>query len=368
MKLHTIISAIEEIAPLSFQESYDNSGLITGNSQQDITGALLTIDATETVVDEAIERKANLIIAHHPIVFGGMKSLTGKNYIERTVIKAIKNDIAIYAAHTNLDNITGGVNSKICEKLRLKNCKILVPQQNALYKLVTFVPLADAQKVRLAIFEAGAGVIGDYDQCSYNLNGQGTFRAGDNTNPHVGNKGELHFEDESRVETIFPKHLTSEILAALFAAHPYEEVAYDIYPLKNTYPLAGSGMIGETETPIEESAFLDKLQQAFNQPIIRHTPFLGKPVHKVAVCGGSGSFLLKNAIAAQADVFISGDFKYHQFFDAEQKILIADIGHYESEQFTKEVLYALLSKKFPNFALHLSEVTTNPVQWYISGK
>lgn len=365
MQIKQITQYIESIAPLAFQESYDNAGLIIGNPDDEISGALISLDITEEVLDEAISKNLNLIICHHPIVFSGIKKLNGKNYIERCVAKAIKNDMAIYAAHTNLDSVFGGVNSKICDKLELRNCKILAPTPDFLKKLVTFVPVADAEKVRTAIFDAGAGHIGNYDSCSYNINGKGTFRGNDLTNPYVGEKNQLHTEEEVRIETIFPKHIQSKVIQALLQAHPYEEVAYDIYPLDNEFVQAGIGMIGELAEPMDEISFLKKLKTVFGCAVVKHTELLGKPIRKVAVVGGAGSSYLGKAIAQKADIFVSGDFKYHQFFDAEKQIVIADIGHYESEQFTKEVFYELLTKKFPKFAVHLSAIITNPVSYLV---
>ncbi|HDR50633.1 MAG TPA: Nif3-like dinuclear metal center hexameric protein [Mariniphaga anaerophila] len=364
LKVKEIVRFFETIAPLSLQESYDNAGLLVGNSEAEVASALVTIDVTEEVVDEAIKKKAGLILAHHPIVFLGLKKLTGKNYVERTVMKAVKNDIAIYAAHTNLDAVTGGVNTKMCEKLGLKNCRILQPVSGKLKKLVTFIPFDSVEKVRTAVFEAGAGHIGNYDYCGYNLEGTGSFRGGEETNPYVGEKGQVHYEKEIRFETIFPGWLQSKIVKALFEAHPYEEVAYDIYPLENTYKKAGMGMVGELEEPLPEKDFLGLLKKIFGSGCIKYTALKGRNVNKVAVCGGAGSFLLNQAIAAGADIFVTGDFKYHQFFDAENKIVIADIGHYESEQFTKELFYELLTKKFPKFAVRFSEVNTNPVFYF----
>jgi len=364
LKIKEIAHFFETIAPLSLQESYDNAGLLVGDSEAEVAIALVAIDVTEKVVDEAIEKKAGLIIAHHPIVFSGLKKLTGKNYVERTVMKAVKNDIAIYAAHTNLDAVTGGVNAKICEKLGLKNCRILQPVPGKLKKLVTFIPFDSVEKVRTAVFEAGAGNIGNYDYCGYNLEGTGSFRGGEESNPYVGIKGKVHYEKEIRFETIFPGWLQSKIVKALFEAHPYEEVAYDIYPLENVFEKAGMGMVGELEKPLPENDFLTLLKNIFGTGCIKHTALKGSTVKKVAVCGGAGSFLLNHAKAAGADFFVTGDFKYHQFFDAENKIVIADIGHYESEQFTKELFYELLTKKFPKFAVRFSEVNTNPVFYF----
>lgn len=365
MQVKDITRLIESMAPLAYQESYDNAGLIVGDANDDVSGVLITLDITEEVMEEAIRKNLNMVIAHHPIVFGGLKKLNGRNYVERSVIKAIKNNIAIYAAHTNLDGVFGGVNSKICEKLKLQNCRMLIPMQGMLKKLVTFVPVSHAEKVRTALFEAGAGQIGNYDSCSFNQQGLGSFKGNDSTNPFAGEKNKLHFEEETRIETIFPKHIQGRVIEAMIQAHPYEEVAYDIYPLDNEFPLAGTGMIGELAEPVDEHHFLQTIKETFYCQALKHTALLGKPIKKVAVCGGSGSSFLNRAIAQNADIYISADFKYHQFFDAEKKIVIADIGHYESEQFTKEVFYELLTKKFPKFAVHLSEISTNPVNYLI---
>lgn len=363
MKIREIISSIESFAPLAFQEDYDNAGLIVGDQEQEAKGALITVDVTEEIIDEAINKKINLIIAHHPIIFVGLKKITGKNYIERIIIKALKNNIAIYAAHTNLDNIQGGVNSKIAEKLNLQNTRILAPLNNHLMKLVYFVPVGHAEQTRKAVFDAGAGHIGNYDMCSYNMEGVGSFRAGEDTHPFVGKKNKIHYEDEIRIETIFPKHLKHKIINALIEAHPYEEVAYDIYPLDNRLDKVGAGIIGELAKEVPEIEFLELVKKTFQAQCIRHTKLFNKPISKIAVCGGSGSFLLNEAIKQSADIFISADFKYHQFFDAEDKIIIADIGHFESEQVTKELFYELLIKKFPKFAVYLTEINSNPINY-----
>lgn len=363
MILSEITHYLDTIAPPAYQESYDNAGLIVGNPNMQVSKALICLDSTEDVIDEAIAKGCNLVIAHHPIVFGGLKKFNGKSYVERVVMKAIKHDVAIYAAHTNLDNVTGGVNTKIAEKLGLVNTKILAPKKGILRKLVTYAPIDHAEKVRQAIFDAGAGKIGNYDECSFNAEGTGTFRGGDDSNPFVGNAGEQHHEKEVRIETIFAAVHERAILKALLAAHPYEEVAFDVYPLENKYQQVGSGMIGELENPMDEMDFLAHIKATFKAGCVRYTQLLGKPVKTVALCGGSGSFLLGNAISQKADVFITGDFKYHQFFDAENQIVIADIGHYESEQYTSELFSDLLNKKFPNFATHLSEVSTNPIYY-----
>lgn len=363
MKIREITNYLESIAPLEYQESYDNAGLILGNPSDEITGALITLDVTEKVVDEAIKDGFKLIISHHPLIFHAIKKINGKSDLEKSLIKAVKNDIAIYASHTNLDSVTGGVNSKICEKLGLINCKVLSPVKGNLKKLVTFIPSDHFEKVQKAIFDAGAGHIGNYDSCGYSVEGVGSFRGNESTNPFVGEKGQLHLEQEKRFETIFHSHIQGKVINALLESHPYEEVAYDIYPLDNMMPATGMGMIGELKNAMDERDFLLLTKDIFKSGAVRHSPLLSKPVKKIAVCGGSGGFLIKQAIALNADMFITADLKYNQFFDAEGKIVIADIGHYESEQYTKEVIYELLTKKFPKFAIRLSEINTNPINY-----
>ena len=363
-KIKNIINLFQQVSPFSYQESYDNSGLIVGNPEQEITSILITLDTTEEIIEQAIKTGANLIISHHPIIFKALKTITGKNHIERIIIKAIKNNIAILAVHTNIDNVFQGVNSKLSEKLNLKNCKILSTKSNELKKLITFVPEKSANQVRKAIFDAGAGQIGDYNSCSYNTNGKGTFRATSGTNPFVGKINELHTESEVRIETIFPKHKKSQIIQALLKTHPYEEVAYDIYSLDNEHKKVGSGMLGELAEPISELKFLEKIKQSFNVHTIKHSPLLNKDIRTVAFCGGAGSFLLNKAIQQRADIFISAEFKYNQFFDVDKKILIADIGHFESEQYTKELFYEIITKKFTHIKVINSEINTNAVKYF----
>lgn len=364
MKIKDISLFLESIAPPGLQESYDNAGLIIGNQENNCTGILTTLDITEQVLEEAIHKNCNLVVAHHPIIFRGIKRLNGKNYVERAVIFAIKNDIAIYAIHTNLDNVLDGVNSKIAEKLQLQNCQVLLPKKETLQKLVTFSPEKNAIDVRNALFKAGAGAIGKYDECSFNVKGEGTFRAGEGSHPYVGKQGELHVEEEIRIEVIFPTLIQNQLIRALKEAHPYEEVAYYIQQLENVRNDIGSGLTGELQEPLSENQLLELLKDQFHLSMIKHTAFLNKPVRKIAVCGGAGIFLLPNAIAAGADVFITGDVKYHEFFDADGRLLLADIGHFESEQFTIELLTEFLQEKYRNFAVLKTEINTNPVNYF----
>jgi len=363
MTIIDLTKQIEEFAPLSLQESYDNAGLIVGDPSTEIIGVLITLDVTEEVINEAIEKNCNLIVAHHPLIFKGIRKLNNKNPVERMIVSSVRNNIAIYAAHTNLDNVQNGVNASIAQKLALVNTIILSPQENILKKLVTFCPTDHVVKVRDAIFKAGAGHIGNYDSCSFNTNGEGTFRANDGANPFVGKVDKLHFEKEVRVETVFPGYLKSRIVSAMIQAHPYEEVAYDIYPIENQFGNVGAGMVGELEKPENTREFLSKIKKIFNTGCVRHTAICREKISKVALCGGSGSFLLRNAIGAGADVFITGDMKYHDFFEADNKIIIADVGHYESEQFTKELLMNIIKKKNSTFAVRNSEINTNPINY-----
>lgn len=364
MRIKDITAALEAWAPRSLQEDYDNSGLQVGDPETEVSSALVCLDCTEAVVEEAARLGCGLIISHHPVIFRGLKSLSGKGYVERTILAAIKHNIALYAIHTNLDNVISGVNAEIAARLGLKNLGVLDPKPHQLRKLIVFVPKDHAEAVRAAMFQAGAGRIGNYDECSFNSEGHGTFRAGANTDPHVGQKGTRHTEPETRIEVIVPVSAETVVVSAMIAAHPYEEVAYDLVPLANAHPGIGSGMVGELDKPLEESVFLSHVKQAFGLKVIRHTKLLSRPVKKVALCGGSGAFLIGKAKAAGADAYLTGDIKYHEFFDADSKLLLADIGHYGSEQFTMNLIQRRLGELFPTFAVRLTENVTDPIYHY----
>ena len=363
MKIKEIVSALDRFAPLPLQDGFDNAGLQIGLTEAEATGALLCLDVTEAVLDEAIALGCNLVISHHPLIFKGYKSITGKDYVERCILKAIRNDMVLYAAHTNLDNAKGGVNYKIAEKIGLKHLQVLEPKRNSLLKLVTFVPTEQAERVRKALFAAGCGNIGGYDSCSYNLKGEGTFRAGENTHPFCGSIGELHREEEVRIETILPSYKKGEVVRALLSAHPYEEPAFDLYPLENEWTQAGAGIVGELETPETELEFLKRIKKIFEVECVKHNRLTGREIQKVALCGGAGAFLIPQAIRSGADIFITGEIKYHDYFGHEDEILLAEIGHYESEQYTKEIFYSIIRDLFPNFALHSSKINTNPIKY-----
>ncbi|MDR3137941.1 MAG: Nif3-like dinuclear metal center hexameric protein [Tannerellaceae bacterium] len=358
-----LLEVLEEFAPPALQESFDNTGIQVGETGQEARGALLCVDVTEEVIDEALAKGCNLVIAHHPLLFKPVKSLRGATYIERCVMKACKYNIVIYAAHTNLDNVRKGVNGCLAERIGLNNIHILSPKREGLVKVVTFVPSEHAQKVRDALFAIGAGYIGNYDRCSFRLEGLGSFCAQDGAHPFIGEVGMEHVEREERIETVIPAYLQGKVLQAVQAAHPYEEPATDIYPLNNAWEGAGAGIWGDLPEEENEQDFLLRIKELFNVPCIQHSTLREKAVRRVAVCGGSGAFLIKEAIACRADVLITGEARYNDYYDVESRLLLAVTGHYESEACTKDIFRTLILKKFPTFALHLSETDVNPVKY-----
>jgi dinuclear metal center YbgI/SA1388 family protein len=365
MLIREIIAHLEELAPPSLQESYDNAGLLLGSKDWECTGIITCLDCVEAVIEEAKSKGCNLVVAHHPIIFKGLKKITGSGYIERTVLAAIKNDIAVYAIHTNLDNIIEGVNHQIADRLGLVKRKILFPKMRMLHKLFTYVPMDHAEKVKAAIFAAGGGEIGNYSECSFNIVGKGTFKAEEGADPFVGEIGKRHEEEELKIEIMYPAWRNRQVIKALLDNHPYEEVAYEVIAVENEHQYSGSGLVGELEKEMDTTKFLQHLKLSFDLQVIKHTALPDKPIKRVAVCGGAGSFLVPNALAAGADIFITADMKYHEFFDADGRIVVVDIGHYESEQFTIDLLASVLKEKFPNFAVLKTGTNTNPVRYFL---
>ncbi len=364
MTINDVTTVLEDFAPLTYAEDFDNVGLLIGDASNELTGILVTLDTLENVVDEAISKSCNLIVSFHPIIFGELKKITGKNYVERVVLSAIRNNISIYAIHTALDNAPHGVNAKIGEVLGLVDTKILIPQKNTIKKLTTYVPLADCDRLKNALFTAGAGKIGNYSHCSFSSEGKGTYKANKKANPSKGYIDELHTEPEIMLSCVFGKADEPAVVKALKENHPYEEVAYEITTLDNSNPYLGMGMIGDLPTSRSEKEFLQDLKEKMQAKVVRHSNLLNKPVKKIAVLGGSGAFAIGAAKAAGADVFVTADVKYHQFYEAENQMVIADIGHFETEQFTKNLLVDYLTEKIPNFAIHLSESITNPINYF----
>lgn len=364
MKIKEILSVLEEMAPLAYAESFDNVGLLIGNQNTTCSGVLVCHDALEAVIDEAIAKNCNLVVCFHPILFSGLKKITGKNYVERSIIKAIRNDVAIYAVHTALDNHKNGVNKIFCDALGLTNTRVLIPKSNFIQKLTTFTVPENAEKVQKALFEAGGGRIGNYENCSFNTTGTGTYQGTEESNPVIGKKNQFVQAEEIKIEVTFEKHLQQKILKALFESHLYEEVAYEIYDLENAHQNIGLGMIGELPEELNELDFLQMVKTNMKADGIRHSSFLNKKIKKVAVLGGSGSEAISKVIQAGADAFLTADLKYHQFYEAENQLLLADIGHFESERYTKNYIVDFLTKKMLNFApIILSEENTNPVKY-----
>ena len=364
MKIKDLVAELEAFAPSLLQESYDNAGLNVGFPDAEISGVLLCVDVIPEVVDEAIEKGCNMIVAHHPLIFPNIKKIIGRTDVEKSIIKALQNNISIYCGHTNFDKARNGVSMKMCEKLGLKNCTVIDSEKHILKKIAVYVPKAQADEVRRAMFVAGAGTIGDYDECSFNVDGCGTFRAGETCNPFVGQIGESHCENEVKIEVICPAYNLSRVISAMLKVNPYEEPAFDIYTLENDWNQVGLGAIGELEDEITEDELLETVKRTFNVGNIRHSARTGRKVRKIAVCGGSGASYIRDVIACGADAYITADIKYHDWFLAEKKILLMDIGHYESEQFTKEIFYDIVVKKNSNFATYFSKINTNPINNY----
>lgn len=354
---------LEAAAPLAYQESYDNAGLQCGDPQMEVRGVLIALDCTPAVVDEAIRRGCNVVVAHHPLIFKPLKRLTGANEVEQTLLKAIRHEVALYAAHTNLDNVAHGVNRQLADKLGLENGRILDPKPGLLAKLITYVPATHTAAVLAALYAAGAGQVGQYSGCSFRSEGTFTFTPGAGTNPFAGQPGQPHTGPEERVEVLLPLHRQGPALAALRAAHPYEEVAYELVKLENSHPDVGSGLVGELPEALSPQEFRQRLRAALGVPVVKYTDF-GRPIKKVALCGGAGSFLIGKARAAGADAYVTGDLKYHEYFGAEGRLMLCDVGHFESEQFTGELFRNLLAANFGStFAVLIAQTLTNPVRY-----
>lgn len=364
MIVREVAQLLESLAPLATAEDFDNVGLLIGDPKAEVSGILVTLDTLESVVDEALTKNCNLIVSFHPILFKGLKRIGTETYVERVVTKAIQHKIAIYAVHTALDNASEGVNAAICERLGLQETSILIPKPAGIKKLSTYVPASSLDQLLEGLFEAGAGDIGKYSHCSFLLEGKGSFKPDADATPSKGTPGAIHTENEMQVQVVFPSHNEGQVVSALFQHHPYEEIAYEIFAMENTNRHVGMGKIGTLSEPMQEKKFLAVVKEQFNTGCIRHSVLRDKPIKKVAVLGGSGAFAIGAARAQEADVFITADLKYHNFFEAEGKILLMDIGHFESEQFTKPLLYDFLRKKIPNFAILLSESNTNPIYYY----
>jgi dinuclear metal center YbgI/SA1388 family protein len=360
-----ICSAFESYAPLNLQEEYDNSGLLIGEKDMECSGVMFCLDVTEEVIQKAVQDRCNLIVAHHPLIFRGLKKISGLTSQGRILISAIRENIAIYACHTNIDNVLNGVNGRIADKLELEKRSVLLPKSGTLKKLVVFAPESHTEAVESSLFGAGAGNVGEYSACSFVSEGRGSFLPSENANPFVGEKGKRHVEKENKIEVIFPTWNQNRVLEAMRTSHPYEEVAFEVFQLENNNQAYGSGLIGYLKEPLDEQVILSRLREIFNVPVIRHSPLTNRKISKIAICGGAGAFLIGEAKRQGAELFITADLKYHDFFEAENQLVLADIGHFESEQYTVELFMDIFREKFPTFAHLKNHISTNPVNYLI---
>ena len=367
LKIQSVTNALEQWAPPSLALSYDNCGLLVGDPYRLVDKALVSLDVTEAVVQEAIEKQANLIIAHHPVIFKGIRSISPTTDSQRAIILAIKHDISIYAIHTNLDRVNDGVNKALADRLYLTNRSILEEASN-LFKLITFVPTKDLLAVRNALFAIGAGNIGEYEKASFFTSGVGSFQGRSSSNPSIGKAGEFTEVKEEKLEVLLTDTLLSSALKTLKEHHPYEEVAYDIITLHNKNQNHGSGMIGELSESLSSDDFIQYLQERLGLQLVRHSASIENKIKSVAICGGAGFDLLKNARQKGADAFVTADLKYHDFFEADDSLLLCDIGHYESEHWAIQEIKGYLTRNFANFAVLSTTINTNPVHYSISIK
>ncbi|MCH5319750.1 MAG: Nif3-like dinuclear metal center hexameric protein [Paramuribaculum sp.] len=360
--IRDIISLIEDFAPSALQESYDNCGLQVGDATLECTGALLCVDARPEIVEEAKRKGLNLIICHHPLFFKGLKRIIGNTQVEKTAWAAIKHDIAIYASHTSLDNARGGVSFSMAEALGLNNIRFLSPQDDKILKLSVWIPRAHALDLRDQLFMAGCGQLGNYDNCSFSVEGTGTFRPLEGSCPADGTINALHSGEEVRLELLLPRWIKSKVEETILLNHPYEEPAYEFSSVTIGTKSSGLGAVGELSSPITAVSLIERIKSTFNSPVVRCNRFdIHTPVRKVALCGGSGSSFIENAIREKAQVYITSDTGYHAFVDYADKILIADIGHFESENCAKNIFYGIIKEKFPNFAVEYSKTESNPI-------
>lgn len=359
MKILDVIKYLDQLIPAGYQESYDNCGLQVGDTSAEITGALISLDLTEAVVDEAVETRSNLIVTHHPFIFGGLKHIDADSPAGRIIYKLIRNGIAVYSAHTSLDKLSNGVSAQLAKRLGLCNLRILAPDSDSLKQLVVYCPKEQSQQLKDALYAAGAGNIGNYRHCSYSVNGTGTFEPLQGANPFVGTVGSETYTSEERIEMVYPKAFENKIVSALKANHPYETPAYSLIPLSNANPDVGLGIVGELPEDVEIETFIETVKQTVGIPVVRHSELCRKKVRTVALCGGAGAEFIGTAVAQNADIYLTSDIKYHDFQKATGHIVLADIGHYESEQFAKEFFYDKLSEKFRIFAIRIAKTETN---------
>ncbi len=367
MKVNDIHSILAAWAPKEIAWERDNVGLQVGDPEANVRGVLVCLDCTEQVILEARKQKADLIVSHHPLLFRAPKSITTADETGRAIRALIENKTNLYSAHTNLDFTAGGTSFAIAEALRLKNVEFLRKSYEVDKKIVTFVPRLHTQKVRNAMAEAGAGIIGNYDYCSFGIAGTGSFRGNSAANPAIGTKGKLESAEEIRLEMIGKQWNTEKIVKAMIAAHPYETVAYDIYPLQNASTEFGMGIIGTLKQPMGLSSFLQLVKKQLNARVLRRTTALNNVVQRIAACGGAGGELVDTAIAQHADVFITADVRYHDFHHATGKITLIDAGHFETEHPVVNAVVRKLNTEIRKLGQRIpvraAKTSTNPIYY-----
>ncbi len=363
MKYSTIgdlSSALESVAPSLYAESYDNVGLLVGRSEWKCEKVLVALDITEAVVQEAIEKGVQAIVAHHPVIFGGIQRLTGEDTAQRAIELAIKHSIALLACHTNLDAIEGGVSYRMAQAISLVNVRTLQPRSGLLWNLIVYVPAESAETLLEALWEAGAGKMGAYDECAFRSHGLGSFRPKEGAHPHNGVIGERAFADEIRLELLVPEGARKKVHQCMMEHHPYEEIAHSWLKHDGVHHSVGFGAIGQWDACDWPEA-VRRIKTAFGVASFRHTMPIASDYRTVAVCGGAGADLLAQAKSQQAELFITSDITYHRYFGADDRLVFIDIGHWESEQHAMELLIDIVREKFPNFAVLKSETNTNPM-------
>lgn len=365
-KIKEVLQAMDAICSESIQESWDNSGLQWGDDSETVKGVIVSLDVTMDVINEAIDCGCNLIIAHHPLIFGPLKQVRKNGTeVERLAYHCIQNSIAVYAAHTNWDKVAQGVSWVMAKRIGLLNEEILQPEKDGLCNLKVMGTPRDIAEIRKAWFNAGIGNVGEYSNCSFTTDGWGTFEPSESANPSVGEKNKTEFLRENAIEILCTKKDVSKALAIATETSSYETIAHSIIPLKNTNDTLGFGCIGELKEALSLSDFLALCKEKYACKVVRYNPSEKiKNIKTVAVCGGSAIDFLPTAIARKADAYITADVKYHQFMLADDALTLVDVGHYESEIWAMEYLTHLISEKFHNFAIRLTTINTNSVRYF----
>lgn len=369
MIVKELIKYLEDWAPPGAAWEKDNVGLLVGSGDEKIENIFLSLELTGEVLEQALKKNCNFIFTHHPLIFNPVKNLdVNKNPNSKLIYKLIKNDINLFSAHTNLDFTKDGVSFTLAKKLKLNKITFLKNEESNQFKVVVFLPETNLDEVASAMFNQGAGIIGEYNNCSFRTNGIGTFKGSANSNPFIGKKENFEKANEVRLEVLVDSWKLNKVINAMLKSHPYEEPAYDIYPLRNKNVNYGAGAIGELDNEMNVNEFLKHVEKSLLLSNFRFVNGNKRRIKKVAVCGGSGSELLNDAISKNADVFITADIKYHTFHDAKNKILLIDAGHYETEvvilKIVEEKIKKLIKEKKENIKVYKYSSSTNPVKFY----